>query len=258
MRAGAARRHSQTLSNRSMHVTLTEFTSDWGLLKMQDKEDLWYRIGYALEAARHRLPAAASPGPPAIRRAEKEPGPGEKARKKLAATLGRAQGHQLDQTSGKIMDAFLTVGFGTVLTRLLALWPGRRRPGLLRLFRAGAAGAAAAFLAELVRPALSGEPADGSLEEELTDILLSGAGRGLLYAAIIEPRVPGPPILQGTTYGALEYALSPWGGLEELAGSAAPHRKVPVLSVLLKNRGEEEQFLEHLAFGVALALLYEH
>ena len=51
--------------------------------------------------------------------------------------------------------------------------------------------------------------------------------------------------------------LSPWGGLEELAGSAAPHRKVPVLSVLLKNRGEEEQFLEHLAFGIALALLYE-
>jgi hypothetical protein len=88
-------------------------------------------------------------------------------------------------------------------------------------------------------------------------LLLSGAGRGLLYAAIVEPRVPGHPILRGTTYSALEYALTPWGGLEGLTGTAAPHRKIPVLSVLLQNRGEEEQFLEHLAFGIALALLYD-
>jgi len=224
---------------------------------MQKKEDLWYRVGYALEAARHRLPVAPPPGSPAVRKKDRESGPAAIAREKIAGAIGKLQRHELDETSGKILDAFLTVGLGTVLTRFLALWPGRRRPGLFRLFKAGAAGAAAALLAELVRPALSGEPADGSLEEELTDVILSGAGRGLLYAAIIEPRVPGPSILQGSTYGALEYALSPWGGLEELAGSAAPHRKVPVLSVLLKNRGEEELFLEHLAFGVALALLYE-
>ena len=123
--------------------------------------------------------------------------------------------------------------------------------------RAGAAGAAASFLAELTRPAISGTPAETDLEEELTDLLLSGAGRGLLYAAIVEPRVPGHPLLRGTTYAALEYALTPWGGLEGLTGTAAPHRKIPVLSVLLQNRGEEEQFLEHLAFGIALALLYD-
>jgi hypothetical protein len=240
-----------------MHVTLTKFTSDWGLLKMQKKEDLWYRIGYAVEAARHRVPAAPAPGSPAVREKDGEPKAVATAGEKLAEAVGRLRGHQLDEPSGKILEAFLTVGLGTVLTRFLALWPGRRRPGLFRLFKAGASGAAAALLAELVRPVLSGEPSDGSLEEELTDILLSGAGRGLLYAAIVEPRVPGPSILQGSTYGALEYALSPWGGLEELAGSAAPHRKVPILSVRLKNRGEEEQFLEHLAFGIALALLYE-
>jgi hypothetical protein len=224
---------------------------------MPKNEELWYRIGYALETARQRIPDAL-PLEAGTRKGEaKGRAPLPAAGEKIASVLRKAQGQPMDAASGKILDAFLTVGAGTVLTRLLSLWPGRRRPGLFRLLKAGAAGAAASFLAELVRPVLTGEKSPGTLEEELTDILLSGAGRGLLYAAIVEPRMPGPAILRGTTYGALEFALTPWGGLEELAGAAAPHRKVPVLSVLLQNRGEEEQFLEHLAFGIALALLYE-
>lgn len=226
-----------------------------GLSKMPRNEDLWYRIGYALEAARQRLPTA--PPTEAGVRGAKGRAPLPPAGEKIASALRKAQGRTMDKASSKILDAFLTVGAGTVLTRLLSFWPGRRRPGLFRLLKAGAAGAAASFLSELVRPALTGEASARALEEELTDILLSGAGRGLLYAAIVEPRVPGPSVLQGTTYGALEYALTPWGGLEKLAGEVAPHRKIPVLSVLLQNRGEEEQFLEHLAFGIALALLYE-
>jgi len=224
---------------------------------MQKNEDLWYRIGYALEAARLRHPRIASAETKAARKGEAAPPGLSRAREALLAVLGRAESRPLDGTSSKVLDAFLTVGAGSILTRLLTLWPGRPRPGLFRLLKAGAAGAAAAFLYELIRPALSGETPGRSLEEELTEILLSGAGRGLLYAALVEPRIPRPPLLQGTTYGALEYALSPWGGLEELAGSAAPHRKIPVLSVLLKNRGEEEKFLDHLAFGIALALLYD-
>ncbi len=201
-------------------------------MKMKKNDDLWYRIGYALEAARHRLPAI----------------PQESLKKKPTVA---------DQASHKVLDALLTVGAGSILTRVVSLWPGRRRPGLFSLFRAGAAGAAAALLAELIRPALSGKKAELSIEEELTDVLLSGAGRGLMYAAIVEPRIPGSPILQGSAYGALEYALTPWGGLEELAGAAAPHRRIPALGVLLRGRGEEEELLQHLAFGVALALLYE-
>ncbi len=199
---------------------------------MQKNEDLWYRLGYALETARARLPA--------VKGVVKERLP-----------------LPLDDASHKLLDAFLTVGAGTFLTRILSVWPGRRRPGLLGLVRAGAAGAAAAFLAEMLRPILTAEEQQGSLEEEITDILLSGAGRGLLYAAIVEPRIPGPPALRGSAYGALEYALTPWGGLEELAGKAAPQRKIPVLSVLLQGRGGDEPFLTHLAFGILLALLYE-
>jgi hypothetical protein len=87
---------------------------------------------------------------------------------------------------------------------------------------------------------------------------LAGAGRGLLYAALVEPRIPGHPIVQGAAYAGLEYLLMPWGGLGELAGSKAPQGKIPALSVLLKDRGADEQLVEHIAYGVALALLYTH
>lgn len=223
---------------------------------MQNNEDMWYRIGFALETARQRVPAASpQPDSPSAKRREGEDH--LRLRERVAAALGKVRKAPLDQPSDKVLDALLTVGAGTLLTRLISLWPGRRRPGLFRLFKAGTAGAAASFLAELLRPMVSPGGEERKLEDELTEILLSGAGRGLLYAALVEPRIPGPPLLQGTAYSALEYALTPWGGLEELTGSAAPHRKVPVLSVLLQSRGEDEEFLEHLVFGVALALLYD-
>ena len=223
---------------------------------MQKKEDLWYRIGYAFETARQRLPPVSRPSN-APRAKDVDGEDHRRLKERVTTALGKLRKAPLDQPSDKILDALLTVGAGTLLTRAVSLWPGRNRPGLFRLFKAGTAGAAASFLAELLRPVLSGETSRRQLEEELTEILLSGAGRGLLYAALIEPRIPGHPLFQGTAYSALEYALTPWGGLEELTGSAAPHRKVPVLSVLLQNRGEEEEFLEHLVFGVALALLYD-
>jgi hypothetical protein len=199
---------------------------------MQKKADIWYRVGYALETAKSRMP-----------KTKAESG------KKLA---------KRDDSGQKVLDALLTVGAGSVIARGLSLWPGRRRPGVFSLFRAGAAGAAAAFLAELIRPALTGSVPKESIEDELTDILLSGAGRGLLYGAVVEPRIPGPALLRGTAYAALEYALVPWGGLQELTGSAAPHRRIPVLSVLLQPRDPDEQFLEHLVFGIALALLSDY
>jgi hypothetical protein len=206
---------------------------------MQTKENLWYRVGYALEKVRNHLPAPRQEGlgdpPPA----------------------GRVPHHVTPEVSHKILDALLTVGAGSLLTRAFSLWPSRRGPGLFRLFRAGAAGAAASFLAELVRPALTGKKSGTPLEEEVTDVLLAGAGRGLLYAALVEPRIPGHPVLQGAVYGGLEYALTPWGGLSKLAGSHSPQGKIPALSILLKDRGADEQLVEQIAFGVALAILYK-
>jgi hypothetical protein len=213
---------------------------------MPKNRDLWYQIGYALESTRGRLPATKGVKP-------RKPVPAEEVPRKVLENVAR---RVLDDLPPEVLDTVFTVGAGTVLTRVLSLWPGRGRPGLFRLLRAGASGAATALLAELIRPVLTGKKSQKALEEELTDILLSGAGRGLLFAALVEPRIPGPPALQGSVYGALEYALTPWGGLEELAGSAVPYRRIPGLSILLRGRGEEEALLEHLVFGVVLAILY--
>lgn len=203
---------------------------------MQTKENLWYRVGYALEAVRNHLPAQLVEG----------------AGESTPAPIRTPDG------SHKVLNTLLTAGAGSIVARALSIWPSRRAPGVFRLFRAGAAGAAAAFLAELVRPLLTGRKADSALEEELTDILFAGVGRGLLYAALVEPRVPGGPIFQGAVYGGLEYALSPWGGLGELAGSKTPLGGIPALSVLLKDRGTDEEMVERIAYGVALALLYKN
>ena len=205
---------------------------------MQNKENLWYRMGYALETARIRLPVSSEVDKGSSDAAKGKPSP-------------------VGEVSHKALGALLTVGAGSVLTRVLSIWPSRQGPGLLRLLRAGAAGAAAALLAEAARPFLTGQHPDTALEEKMTDLLLAGAGRGLLYAALVEPRIPVPPILQGIAYGGLEYALRPWGGLGELAGSGAPQGKIPALSVLLRDPGTEEKLVEHVAFGVALALLYD-
>jgi hypothetical protein len=202
---------------------------------MQTKENLWYRVGYALETVRKHLPEAV----------------GEVSTELTPAGTKTLEG------SNKVLTTLLTAGAGSIVARALSLWPSRKAPGVFRLFRAGAAGAAAAFLAELVRPVLTGKKADSALEEELTDILFAGVGRGLLYAALVEPRIPGGPILQGAVYGGLEYALTPWGGLGELAGSKTPLGGIPALSVLLKDRGADEELVEHIAYGVALALLYK-
>ncbi len=202
---------------------------------MPNNESLWYRVGYAIETVRDRLP------PPNREGGGKRP---------PTQNLSHDVSH-------KVMDALLAVGAGSIFTRVFSILPSRRKPGLFRLLRAGTAGAAAAFLAELVRPALTGRVPHAPMEEALTDILLTGAGRGLLYAALVEPRIPAPALLQGVAYGSLEYALTPWGGLGEVAGSKAPQGKIPALSLLLKDRGTDEQLVEHVAFGVALALLYD-
>lgn len=218
---------------------------------MQNNEDIWYRIGFAMESARQKALGSGEG-------AGEGRGPRSRALDRLRKAKVTEAGDPapLDDASRKLLDAFLTVGAGTALTRLLALWPGSRRPGLFRLSKAGAAGAAAAFLTGLLRPVLSPQDAR-SLEEELADILLSGAGRGLLFAAIVEPRIPGPALLQGSVYGALEWALTPWGGLEKLAGPASPQGKLPVLSALLQGGEKDDQLLEYLVFGMVLGLLYQ-
>ncbi|MEK9500741.1 hypothetical protein [Gaopeijia maritima] len=214
---------------------------------MPDRTDLWYRLGYALESARHGQARASLDALTATRRSA--PVKDAPARPPEPVPESGARPAPL--------DLLLAAGTGSLVTRLLGLWPERSRPGLGRLLRAAAAGAGATALRELLVPLLEGRVAPPEWDDESADRLLAGAARGLLYAGVLDPRLPGPAALRGAAYGAGEYLLTPWGGLRAVLGRHTPWRRLPVVSSLLDDpEGGEEAFLDHLAFGVLLGLLY--
>ena len=151
----------------------------------------------------------------------------------------------------------VVAGGAALAGRLLNWWPARGRVGPLGLFRAAAAGAGATFLARLLGPLLHGEIRFPDSEDGLANALLAGAARGMVYATVVEPRVPGSALVRGVTYGSIEFLASPWGGLLELVGKRAPHRLIPYLAAALDEyHPEDEGYLDHLTFALALALFY--
>lgn len=207
---------------------------------MSSKKNIWYHLGHALERSRH-VPA----------RDGTLSGLAERVRKRDEAPVIR------DDSEGSPADELIGAGVAVVVDRLLTSWTGRRSPGFSRLLRAGAAGATAAVLVDLLRPLLSGERMP-DFDHEMTERILSGVGQGLVYGAIVEPRLPGPSLLKGAVYGSVEYAADPIGGLTGLLGSHAPQGRLPFVGDMLEGaEAHERAYLEHLVFGIALAILYE-
>jgi hypothetical protein len=218
---------------------------------MAEAPSIWFRIGYALESARQE---------PATRRlrglleregdqgmVEKhEPGPGPR----------QSSDAQPAAAWDDPINALMTAGAGALAGKMISLIPARRKPGMIGLMRAGAAGAGAALLSSLLEPLLRGERRLG-LGAQSGNALISGAARGLLYAAVLEPRIPGPPVAQGVVYGSVEFAVSPWGGLTTLLGDRAPHRRIPLINNLFDDyQTGDATYADHLIFGIALALFY--
>jgi hypothetical protein len=134
----------------------------------------------------------------------------------------------------------------------LRRWLKSRRPGTARLLRGALAGAGAAGVVVGLR-ALRGQ---GGEPNAWVDQLLAGAGKGVIYTAVIDPLLPGPPALRGALVGAAEYLAAPWGGALRRVAELSPTDRIPVVSALLAAGDEEEDpLLAHLLFGVALGLL---
>lgn len=211
---------------------------------MSSDQSLWYRLGYALERAR-RAPA--------------------KGARKLASFEELTRTLRPDPPAGRrgsaparpITDDLIAAGAAALLAKTLDAWRPRKRAGPFSLLRAGAAGAAAAVLVDLVRPLLRGHTDVPALDRTLVDRALAGAAQGVLYAGVFEPRVPGPGLLKGTLYGTTEYIADPAGGLTRLLGGESPLRRIPVLNHLAEDLDPHDRaYLEHVTFGIALALLY--
>ncbi|MEX0856093.1 MAG: hypothetical protein WD056_00860 [Gemmatimonadota bacterium] len=137
-------------------------------------------------------------------------------------------------------------------------WARSRSPTFGRLARGAAAGAAAAGIVYAAKVFFSSDEdrAEDSAGE-VVDELLAGAGRGILYAALLQPYLPGPSILRGTLAGTADYLATPYGGLFSRLQEFSPVRRVPVLSILLETGDSEEgSFLTFVLHGALLGVLY--
>jgi hypothetical protein len=221
---------------------------------MKDNDNLWFKIGFALERARRGGEAVAAPSALA----------GFRDRLALMADEVRTAPAKGKRPSLKrksdprdlSTEALVLAGLTSLGVTLLRRWRARYRVGLLDLVRGGTAGAAAALAVEMVRPILA-PGRDSEDPEHLARAVLAGVGEGLVYAGAIEPRIPGPAAGRGALFGTAAYVLAPLGGLARLLKPLSPHRRIPLVAGLLEDvEPEDREFLEALAMGVALAVLY--
>lgn len=222
---------------------------------MTSEESLWYRIGYALESA--KIPPGA-PEREQSSRAKSGRATSSRAKSDRAERAGRKRGAPVETPRESILgDDLVTAGMAAIAARVLDAWQPSRKAGFKRLVWAGAAGAAAALLLDVLKPALSGKPELPAFDRDLADRLLAGVGQGLIYGAIVEPRVPGPALVKGALFGSAEYAAEAAGGLAHLLRAHAPQERLPFVGRFFADADRHDRaYLEHLAFGVALALLY--
>jgi len=193
----------------------------------------------------------------------------ERARRSTSSTRTKLAGleERAGRTSKKVRragtdpapptDDIVSAALMLAAGKLLDVWRPRGKTKLWTVLRAGVAGAGAALLLDLLEPLLEGRPRVGRFDGHTGDKLLAGAGQGLLYGTVVEPRLPGASLLKGAIFGTAEYAADPAGGLSRMVGAHAPLMRVPWVRRLLDDLDAHERtFLEHLTFGIALALLY--
>jgi hypothetical protein len=203
---------------------------------MSSDPSIWYRVGYALERAKARKE------PPDDDRDARGPG------------VSSERGAQ--QPAWPTADDLVASGTAALVARVLTAWRPSRGVSASRLLRAGLAGAGAALLLDLVRPLLKGRAELPQVDGATGARLLAGASQGLIYGATIEPRLPGPPIVKGAVFALAEYMAHPAGGLSRFLGAQTLHGRIPVVRDLLEElEPEDREYVEHLVFGVALAIL---
>ena len=210
---------------------------------MASKDNIWFQIGHAIERARHGVPAKSTSV--------------ASLRDRLAEREDQRTTKRRAQPPIPTPDDLMAAGIGMLVDRVLGSWGRRQDPGFTRLLKAAASGVAAALIVDLVRPLLQGDTRLPVLDRQTADRMIAGAGQGLVYGAVVEPRVPGPPVAKGVLFGSVEYLADPLGGVGELLGRHAPQNRLPVVGdVLNRLEDHEQQWLEHVAFGIALAVIY--
>ena len=212
-------------------------------------DSFWHGLGRGIESTISALPVTST-------------------RSLLGRSRTRRQTGSPDEVgeSGNVRPGALLRAISAFGVSIARRWSRTHRPSPRALARGAIAGAGAAGIVLLYRmlmaPRTKGigdvgpEEAEASTDE-IADELLAGAGRGLIYAALLDPYLPGPPILRGAMIGAADYLTAPLGGLFSRLQEFSPIRRVPVISILLETGdAEDDPFLLFLLHGALLGLIY--
>lgn len=219
----------------------------------RQEDSFWYDLGRGVGTVISVLPG--SPKPPSDGHSRR-PDPRRRSR-----SLARKSSESRERAAEPGLE-ILAGGITALVISALRGWTGGGRSSPSRLLRGAIAGAGAAGAIFAFRLLSGGDGSgkrggEGDLVGDVADELLAGAGRGLIYATLLEPLLPGPAFLRGAAAGALDYAATPLGGIFSSLQSLSPIRRVPVISILLETGdAEDDSFLSFIAHGVLLGLLY--
>jgi hypothetical protein len=207
--------------------------------------DLFYSLGSWVGGLSATDDATPVPDPAATRGgpAESEP---------VAASDGPSGGDPAED-NGLLVNAVLGATAAWVIRKQL-------RPRSVSWPRVVVAGIGATVLSDLVGMALEpGRASRDRVYETDPDAVLIRLAAGVAvtagYAALLYPRLPGPPLARGLAFSALEIAAAPRGGLVRVA-TDAPGLKFP-LKDLAVPMDDGAGPLSSLAFGLALGALYQ-
>lgn len=160
-----------------------------------------------------------------------------------------AVGDELAEALASAVVGALTDGGGS---KTVKAWFRGRRPRSSRILKGALAGAAAGGVLTLTRWVRGERPDLGSV----LDAVLGGTARGVVYTAVVDPLLPGPPVVKGALVGSAEYLASPWGGVLKALVDVSPVAKLPLVRQLMDaGDSEEDPYVAYLLFGLALAIL---
>jgi hypothetical protein len=210
--------------------------------------DLFYQLGTLVGGLGPHLPGKAGAG-----FAE---APGDTAVKD--PVTGMVSGMDGDDPLGEARELATAAGAAWLASRVL-------RPRGVSWPRVVIAGVAATFLADLLgraldpdRPAGDGTSVLDADPEVLVRRYAAGIAMAAGYAALLYPRLPGPPLLRGLAYGALDMAAAPRGGLAGLVAET-PALRFPLQELVFpEDEPAPTGPIAPLAFGLALGLFYRY
>jgi hypothetical protein len=87
----------------------------------------------------------------------------------------------------------------------------------------------------------------------------AGIAMAGFYARYLYGRLPGPPLVQGLTYGLLEAGTHAYGGPVALLNRLAPDVPIPAAYTPTPVRSDEpllQLLRRHLVFGIVLGMVY--